>query len=119
MMVAWTRRTVRLRELGMLRWTCRLVRVPGWRSAQTSNAYALVLPAVAVAPACDGQPVRETPKEDSKKALNKRSEQRKLSRQGSQEALAARMMRVLAQQMARRTMQHANAEHGTVKGVKV
>jgi len=46
---------VRLRRFGFLSWDCRLRRDAGtgWRTAQTSNAYRLQMPAVAPAVRCD------------------------------------------------------------------
>lgn len=45
-----TRALARLRDCGFLAWTRRLVRDAGtaWRCAQTSNAYALLVPAMCV-----------------------------------------------------------------------
>jgi helix-turn-helix protein len=51
------RALVRIRELGLVYWQMRLVRV-GWRAVQTSNAYELN--PSAEAPACGGQNGRET-----------------------------------------------------------
>ena len=51
-----------LAELGLLRWTQRLVR-NGWRAEQTSNAYELVPTAGLPAPACDRQKVGVTLKQ--------------------------------------------------------
>jgi hypothetical protein len=65
-------RTVRrtlavLRALGLVRWTCRLVRA-GWRAEQTSNAYELVPTAAAPALHCGGQIGRESPRDRKREA---------------------------------------------------
>jgi hypothetical protein len=50
----------RLKEVGLLMWQRRIVRC-GWRTAQSSNAYLLLIkPAENLVPACDGQNVRQT-----------------------------------------------------------
>src|SRR4051812_28458893 len=59
------RANTRMQGLGLLRWQHRLVR-DGWRAAQTSNAYELVLTenppetALQARPRCGGQAVRQT-----------------------------------------------------------
>ena len=55
------RALVALADCGMVQWTRRLVRA-GWRTAQTSNAYALVVGSGRITPAirCGGQAGRET-----------------------------------------------------------
>ena len=52
-----------LAECGLVTWARRLVRA-GWRAAQTSNAYVLVVRSAADFRgfSCDGQTVRQTPK---------------------------------------------------------
>ena len=55
--------TASMRNLGLLRWETRLVRV-GWRAEQTSNAYELVPTAAVPVVSCGGQDGRETRKID-------------------------------------------------------
>jgi len=57
------RATATMRDLGLVRWTTRLVRAD-WRAEQTSNAYELMPSAAAPVPRCGGQSVRETLKVD-------------------------------------------------------
>ncbi len=54
----------KMRALGLVRWTRRLVR-NGWRTEQTSNAYELLPDLVPNPPACGGHSGRETPREPS------------------------------------------------------
>ena len=57
------RSTMALRGVGLIRWTCRIVR-NGWRCEQTSNQYEILPSAVPPVPACDRHPGRETRKID-------------------------------------------------------
>ena len=52
------RALARLRELGLVAWTCRIVRA-GWRAVQTSNAYQLVLAAVQAPPLFSSRPLNQ------------------------------------------------------------
>ena len=55
-----------LRDCGLVRWCCRLLR-DGWGARQTSSAYELLTnakPAVFLAPCYGGHSVRQTLKED-------------------------------------------------------
>jgi DNA-binding transcriptional MocR family regulator len=56
------RACAKLKDLGLLRWTQRLIR-NGWRAEQTSNAYELVPTAELPVPACDRQTAGVTHKQ--------------------------------------------------------
>jgi hypothetical protein len=90
----------RLRQLGLLHWTRRLVRdaASGWRCEQTSSAYVLTPERGTPAFACDLQTARAVKLVSSKKTAHEVPRAAPEARQAALEALAmvaARRMRAL------------------------